>query len=104
MRAVEGLFDDNRPLHVVMAGPTDDVAFHVESSFLLRSNMNSGRLARLDRLVQVKCLDAETVLDVRCGDLQRCGLPLFEPDGIRLYAVSLHYNLDCDWLDRFEFT
>jgi len=92
MRAVEGLFDDNRPLHVVMAGPTDDVAFHVESSFLLRSNMNSGRLARLDRL------------DVRCGDLQRCGLPLFEPDGIRLYAVSLHYNLDCDWLDRFEFT
>ena len=102
MRAVEGLFDDNRPLHVVMAGPTDDVAFHVELALLARSNLNSSRFARLDWLVDIERLHAEAMLNVDGRDLQGRGLALFKADRIRFNAVFFHYNFDHRRLNRLS--
>ena len=58
------LFDDNRPLHVVVPGSADNVAFHVEFALVTGCDLKSGWLARLDRLVDIERLHAKAVLDI----------------------------------------
>src|SRR5256885_2137817 len=98
------LFNEDCSLHIVMPGAADNIAFHVEFTLLLRSDLKSSRFPWLDWLVNIQCLHIKSMLYIRRGYLQGGWLALFEPDGIRFNGVLLHGDLDCDGLNGFGFT